>query len=80
MKVKIDDKFYDSTEVPIVVSLTESEKNIIKLMKDGQFRITGAPETAFEDQEAFEEFVLEGTDFDIEPTPEDKEGKDNVLD
>jgi len=61
MKVKLGEDFYDSDDIPIVVILSEQDKVNLKLLRDEQYRYAAAPEDAFESQDDYKEWVLEGT-------------------
>jgi hypothetical protein len=52
MKVKIGDTWYSPTEVPIMLEMTEEDKERISSMESGSLKYALYPDNVFEGEEA----------------------------
>jgi len=51
MKIKIGDETFDGNDVPILLILSQDDKDNIKSMPDGYFKYCSYPEKGFTEEE-----------------------------
>ncbi len=62
MKVKVGDTVYTDEEVPIMVILSETDKNNIRDMLSANYKYASAPDEYFDNSNDFLRWMREGID------------------
>ena len=72
MKIKIGDKTYDSNEVPILLILSQQDKDNIGLMPGESYKYCSYPDDDRFTEEEIREFMgLENIEYAVNSIPED---------